>query len=278
MIRGPTPSASVRRRVTKPVLAGLLGCSITLYMFFSAGVDPWLWWSDYQERTKAPPLVQIRNPPAPGVVQPEPIGTDSSVSKSPRPLILSATRRGRNARDGTALIGISAGSPQTYKAGALLANGARVVEIYDDSIVLERDGRTVQLFVEGTEPPGYENYDDALIMVGGDKAAPVATADSRDELTDVMRISPVFAGDAVQALEVHANPSSDLFSKLGLQPGDQITTINGESVTDVSSSVGALRRLAHGEALQITVVRQGQLEPMSLDGLIITAAKSPTSN
>jgi hypothetical protein len=66
------------------------------------------------------------------VVLPVPIaprGTDSSVSPVPLPLILTATRPGRNPREGFADIGVDAKTPQTYAAGSLLANGARVAEI-----------------------------------------------------------------------------------------------------------------------------------------------------
>ena len=161
---------------------------------------------------------------------------------------------------------------------ALLANGARIAEIHEDSIVLERDGQTVQLFVEGREPADTAPADTLLLMVGGGDTAIAAVPDSRDELTDIMRVSPVFEGDAVRALEVHASANPALFSKLGLQAGDQITSVNGESVTDVSSSVVALRRITQGEALQITVLRQGQLEAMSLDGSIVTTAQRGTPN
>lgn len=277
MSRGPTPRASVRTRLASPVLASMLGCSIALYMLFAAGVDPWLWWSDYRDRARSPAVTQLTRPPTAGVVQPEPIGTDSSISPVPRRLVLKATNRGRNAREGTAAIGIHPGSPQIYRAGALLANGARITEIHEDSIVLERDGHTAQLFVDGKEPENYTAADSSLFDVGGETSAAIAVANSSDELTNVMRVTPVFEGDAVSALEVHANERSDAFGKLGLQPGDQITAVNGAPVTDVSSSVAALRRLTHGEALQVTVRRQGRVESISLDGLVITTPKNGSS-
>lgn len=119
-----------------PMLASLLGGAVALYMLYVSGLDPWLWWSDYVDRRKPPAVAEIRKAPTAGVVQPEPIGTDSSSSAAPQRLVHKATRRGRNARDGTAEIGIHAGSPQTYRAGALLANGARIADKHDDLVVL----------------------------------------------------------------------------------------------------------------------------------------------
>jgi len=274
----PARSGAARNRFANATLATMLGCSVALYALYVSGVDPWLWWSDYREGRQAQAPVQVRKPPAAGVVQPKPIGTDSSVSPVPQRLVLAATRRGRNASDGTASIGINAGSPQIYRAGALLANGARIVEIHEDSIIIERDGQNVRLFVEGSEPASSAVDDSALLSVGGQDLALAAAPDSRDELTDVMRVTPVFEGDAVRALEVHANERSDLFGRLGLQAGDQITSVNGEPVTDVFSSIAALRRLTQGEALLLTVVRQGQTETLSLDGAVVIASARESPN
>ena len=263
-----------RHRFASPILASILGCSVGLYMLTVSGVDPWLWWSDYLDRTRPPAVTPVRKPPATSVVQPNPIGTDSSLSPAPRRLLLQSTRRGRNARDGTAAIGVHAGSPQIYRAGALLANGARLTEVHEDWIVLERDGQTARLYVDGNEPADYVDEDSALFEVGGNVRAAAALPDSADALTDVMRVTPVFEGDAVRALEIHANERSDVFNRLGLQPGDRITSVNGVQVTDTASSIAALRRLTLGEALQVTVSRQDNLETLSLDGSIVTPARS----
>src|SRR4051794_33361966 len=85
---------------------------------------------------------------------PIPMGNDSSSSKTPLPLILTGTSPGRNAREGHAYIGVNKDSPQTYMAGALLVNGARLTEIYAQYVVLEKSGKSVRLYLldskEGT--------------------------------------------------------------------------------------------------------------------------------
>lgn len=132
----PARAALVSSRFVGPILASISGCSIVLYMLYAAGANPWLWWSAYRDRTTTASVAEVRRPPASGVVQPKPSGADSSVSQVSRRLILSATRRGRNAQNGTASIGVNAASPQTFRAGALLANGARIAEMDDDAVVL----------------------------------------------------------------------------------------------------------------------------------------------
>jgi len=116
------------------------------------------------------PAPASRPPTQPsGLAPPAPLGNDSSVSKVPLPLILAGTLPGRNAREGEALIGVNENSPQTYKAGALLINGARLVEIYPKYVVLEKDGRSARLYLQNTK--GSADANDAVLAVGGVPAA-----------------------------------------------------------------------------------------------------------
>lgn len=215
-------------------------------------------------------------PEAPlAVVQPRPLGTTSSVSPVPVTLHLVATRPGRNARDGYADIGVAVQSPQTYRAGALLANGARIEEIYTDYVVLVRDERHARLYVEGKAPADY--HPSALLaatvlQVGGAPAAATAVADSQESLTDVLRVTPVYEGETLTGLQVYGNDHSDVFQKMGLEPGDRIQSIDGAPVRDVAEAVGNLRHLTEGQSMTVIVERAGHRETLSLDGSIVWGA------
>lgn len=269
-----------KRRIATGMLTTLVSGGVCLLLLSAAGVDPWRWWLEYQSRSHNSSTLRDTRATPPGqvsVVQPEPVGTDSSVSKTRVPFILKAIRLGRNAREGYAELGVNPASPQTYRAGALLANGARIEEIYSEYIVLERDGQRVRLYVDGHAPPDHPSFDSALLMVGGADRPTPALPNSTDALTDYIRVTPVYRGEALQALEVYANERSDVFVKLGLEPGDRITAINGEALSDAASAIASLRRLTRGEALQITVQRRGRLETLSADGLIVTAARGAST-
>jgi hypothetical protein len=60
-------------------------------------------------------------------------------------LALFATEIGRNAYEGRVLLGSTRQTAGTYAAGALLASGYRVREIYPQFVVLERDGVRTRL-------------------------------------------------------------------------------------------------------------------------------------
>jgi membrane-associated protease RseP (regulator of RpoE activity) len=242
------------------------------------------WYEDLVRRLQ-PATRSVAPPPTPGarsgpigppvsVTPMRPEGNDSSVSPVPLPLTLVRTQRGRNSREGFAQIGVIAHSPQTYTAGALLANGARLAEIYDHYVVLERDGHTARLYLQGQEHGG-PGVARALLSVGGTAEATSSVAESRDELTDYLRPSPIFIGNELHGYALYAGRKASPFSQFGLQPGDVLTHINGTAVSDASDSLTALHRLIDGEALTVEVERQGIPQTLSLDGSSLTRA-APT--
>jgi len=237
-------------------------------------------WFDELERWLQPaPRVALPHPTArsgpigaPVTVTPmRPEGNDSSVSPVPLPLILVRTHRGRNNREGFAEIGVRARSPQTYTAGALLANGARLTEIYDHYVVLEREARSARLYVQGEAQPDGKRARE-LLTVGGTPEPAAAVADSQDALTEYLRPSPVFAGRELHGYAIYAGRKAEPFSQLGLEPGDVLTRINGTPVSESSDSLGTLHTLMEGEALAVEVERQGIRRTLSLDGSILAHA------
>lgn len=208
-------------------------------------------------------------------VPPEPVGTESSIAVLPALLLLKATRPGRYAREGHANLGVNPASPQTHGAGAILANGARIEEIHSDHVVLARDGQRVRLYVGGHSPADSPPSGSDLVMVGGADPPATALPSSTDELTDHIRVASVYREDAIPALEVYSTHRSNVIAALELEPGDRITGIDGEAITDSSAAIASLRRPTQGAALQVTVERSGRSQTLSLNGLILTAAQTP---
>jgi len=238
-----------------------------------AGYSPVEWWKNRFTEQQA--SESMRTPPAPNrgtvsVVQPQPLGTDASASEVPLPLILTATRPGRNTREGYADIGVNALSPQTYKAGAILANGAHVEEIYSDYVVLAREGLRTRLYVLGHAPPaGAQSTVVSLVTVGGTAPIRPAVADSTDTLSEFLRVSPVFEGDRFRALELYPSAEPNVFVRLGLEPGDRVTAVDGVVPKDSKEAIEELRRLSEGASLSVTIERGGKSQTLSLDGSLL---------
>lgn len=225
-----------------------------------------------------PPAARLPVGPPITITPMRPQGNDSSVSPVPQPLILVRTQVGRNSREGFAQIGVNARSPQTYAAGALLANGARLTEIYDRYVVLEKAGRKARLYLQG-EPqnapvPGGSTAV-SLLTVGGTASVVLAQDNSQERLTDYLRPSPVFAAGKLHGYALYAGRKAGVaFAQLGLQPGDVVTQINGSPVSSTADSLASLRTLAEGAALSVVIERAGVSQNLSLDGSVLTQAIS----
>jgi len=202
-----------------------------------------------------------------------PKGNDSSISPKSLELLLVRTKPGRTSHEGAAQIGVVRESPQTYAAGALLENGARLVEIYSDYVVLWKDGRTARLYLSGR--PFFGGSGDATLLVvgGADKPMTPARITSREALTDYVRPSPVYDGDSLVGYQVYSGAKAGPFAQLGLQPGDLIATLGGTPLNEVNTAWAVFRTLMDGAVLEAVVKRHGETVDMTLDGSILTRAE-----
>lgn len=177
---------------------------------------------------------------------------------------------GRNAREGTAFIGIDAESPQTYSAGALLANGARLTEIHRDHVVLTRGEESAKLYLQSVQSTAISALS-ALVQVGGVTSGGSPPPVSHDVVTDYIRPSPVFDGDQIKGYQVYPGKRGGVFSQLGLKGGDVITAINDAPFADAMQAMDLFQQLAKGTALVATIQREGVTSRLSLDGQLIVA-------
>jgi PDZ domain len=274
----PFRISNTRRFLSRVLVTGI--AALVVIAANSAGPR---WYEDLlrwlQAPSSAPSKIAANSrPPGPpvGVTPMRPEGIDSSVSPVPLPLILVRTQRGRNSREGFAQIGVRANSPQTYIAGALLANGARLTEIYDHYVVLEHEGHSVRLYLRG-EVQAESGSGQGLLTVGGTTDKPASVEGSEDNLTAYLRPSPVFVGNQLHGFVLFPGHQSAPFSHLGLQPGDVLTRINGSPISEASDALSALHGLMDGNVVSVDVEREGVSQSLSLDGSILTRAVSAES-
>jgi general secretion pathway protein C len=199
------------------------------------------------------------------------LGTDASISPVPAPLILVHTMPGRNAREGSAQLGTNRENPQTYVAGALLLNGAELAEIHQDYVVLQRGKQSVRLYVSKEGSPSGDANSSALLYEGGTANVPPPRVTSVETVTNYVRPTPVFEGALIRGYQVFPGERAAVFSQLGLQSGDVVTTLDGLVLNDAQNMVQAFRELASGSRMAATVIRAGQTLDVSLDGSLILA-------
>jgi len=199
-------------------------------------------------------------------------GTDSSTATTPLPLYLVATTPGRNKHEGIARIGTSLENPQTYAGGALLANGARLSEIHSDHIVLSRAGVSAELYIHGQGSQSRQRKSgNELLTIGPQATAAPVPEQIGEGLTDYVRPSPVYDGETLRGYEVYPGPRSGVFARLGFQPGDVVTSINGAPLNEPSQAMELLRQIMRGVAVAATVERKSIARRITVDGALISA-------
>lgn len=268
------------------VVAG--GAAFGFLLLWNAGVtmqDIRAWFHHKPQSAGAARAAVIPQPPTVASLHnAQPVGrmgTDSSASKTPLRLLLVRTEPGQNSHSGRAILGVDRDHPQTYLAGAILENGARIDEIYRDHVMLVKGGQHTPLYIDhqvASEPAARKQS--ALLMVGGASPEPPHPRDREDLVTDFVRPVPVYRSGAIAGFQVYPGRRSAPFNQWGLKAGDVITDLNGQPLTDPDQVLQILQGLLEGEALQATVQREGGTPlSISLDGADVqrvrTASNSP---
>ena len=190
---------------------------------------------------------------------------DGAVSSAGAPAVSSNVRlKGVFAVDGrtlSAAVVNSGGKDQTVRLKQELSPGVKLVEVQPEFIVISRNGVRERIDLDrfmAAPRPGATSGQPAVTSFRLNVASTGANAFSlsRQELNTVLqdprqmnflgRIGPAPAGGA----RVEEAPSGSLSQKLGLQPGDIITAINGQPI----NSPGDLARV-YGQFNSLTSIR-----------------------
>jgi general secretion pathway protein C len=210
-------------------------------------------------------------------VKPEDVSLEVPVESLPE-TTLNLVLRGvvassRAGEDSGAIIGAPGGVDSFYPVNARLPGGATLKEVYPDRVVLERAGRleTLRLPKESLD--------------NGSSAAPARTAAARQpaparspaqltesrslreyrdialsnpqQLGDVVNISPRSEDGRFLGYEVRPGRDPGLLDRVGLVPGDVVTSINGIALDTPARALSVLRSLQGADQVRIDFQRDG---------------------
>lgn len=276
-----------RHRLLTRALSFVGAAVVAMATLWSAGLPPskWLqlasWWeSSTPQSTPTATRPQDAAMPGAAVVSAAQVADKAAVeiaSTIPAPLYLVATAPGRNSREGTAQIGTNPENPQTFTAGAILANGARLREIYAERVVLERGTETLTLYTSGKSSGALRDRSkgtEHLAIIGGAAAPAKVESPPERRLTDVVRSMPLYQDETLVGLRIVPGREAGLFAQLGLQTDDVITALEGAPIADASSATDLLRTLTDGAVINVTIRRGANTKIIALDGSLITAAQT----
>lgn len=216
----------------------------------------------------------------PAEVQPGQVAVESLPETTLNLVLRGVMAASRPGEDSGAIIGAPNGVESFYTVGARLPGGATLKEVYPDRVVLERSGRleTLRLPKEPLDAPAAAQARRSPPVARAPAVAPVQTQvqerslrEYRDlalsnpqELAGMVNIAPRSEGGRVIGYEVQPGQDAGLLNRLGLMPGDVVTSINGISLDNPARAISVLRTLSGAEQVTVDVQRGGVPQSLSV--------------
>ncbi len=182
-------------------------------------------------------------------------------------LVLSGTMALADPSAGFAIIGDSAVNAKFFRVGATINGVARLHSVYTDRVVIERNGTLETLVLPKGQPgmaappvahgltPMPANFNDNLRRL----------ANNPDLLNNLLRAQPVFANGTFKGFRIYPGRDRQQFVKMGLQPGDLVTTVNGTALDDPNRANEILNTIASSTNAVVVVERNGTQQQINLD-------------
>lgn len=193
----------------------------------------------------------------------------SSAPPTSMPLVLAGVIADPNPQRGFAIIGESAAAAKLRVVGDALPGGARLHAIYRDRVIIERGGTLESLSLPRQVAPGALPLA-AAPLAGGEAGAAVERVRQivqRDPglIGDLMRPTKVFDKGQLRGYRVYPGRNPAAFSRLGLRPGDLITSINGTPLDDASRGDEVMRTMGSAAEVRVGLIRNGRPSELTLN-------------
>jgi len=186
-------------------------------------------------------------------------------------LVLAGIMAVDDPQKGYAIVGESAAAAKVRGVGALLPGGVKLNAVYPDRVILEREGRLETLSLPRQTPnQGPIPRAAAPPNAGFAENLRQLAQNNPSAFGEVLRPQPVFANGAQRGYRVYPGRDRLQFAKLGLQPGDLVTAINGTSLDDPARGMEILNSMASSASVNVTVERNGQAQQLTLNTAQIT--------
>lgn len=202
-------------------------------------------------------------------VDPAAASNAADAPKTQLNLVLAGTIAVDDPAKGMALIGPTAVNAKVYSVGESVDGGVRLHEVYADRAILDRGGQLEALYLprqmSGSAPPPRPMTPPPSQGAALANRVRQMVAQDAGTITDVMRPQPVFADGKQRGFRVYPGRKREQFSRLGLQPGDLITAINGTPLDDPARGMEVFRTMGSASQVSVTLERGGQKQELVLD-------------
>lgn len=194
----------------------------------------------------------------------------NNLPKSQTSLVLSGTMALEDPEAGFAIVGENTANAKFYRVGAVINGVARLHSVYPERVIIERNG-ALETLVLPRGIPSNAPMPMARNMAPAPNANPVGenlrrlAANNPSALGELLRAQPVFSNGVQKGYRVYPGRDRQQFVRLGLQPGDLVTSVNGSTLDDPNRSSEILNTLTASSTAQITIERNGTNQQLTLD-------------
>jgi general secretion pathway protein C len=178
---------------------------------------------------------------------------------------------------GAAIIGTSGNKQKYYKVGTTVMNGVKLQGVFDDRVVLLRNGQSEILRFPKVSNRGGAGVSSARPRSSqNSNASQRVSAASLSEYKEVfqkeplkifehVRFVPVRSRDGLKGYRVLPQKNRKLYNKLGIRPSDLVTSVNGINLTNDKEAMKLIQMIKEATSVQVEIVRNGQPQSLSFN-------------
>jgi general secretion pathway protein C len=188
------------------------------------------------------------------------------------------------AEKGEAIIGTSGNVQKYYKVGNAVMSGVTLQAVFEDRVVLLRNGRSEVLrFPKVSQPRSLTSTSKASSRQSSSPRrgfGPSVTASDanrnlkkysdllRDEplkVFEYIRFVPVKSRDGMKGYRILPQKNRELYNQLGVRPSDLVTSVNGIPLSNDKEAMKLIDQLKDSQSIQVEIVRNGRPKTLNFD-------------
>jgi general secretion pathway protein C len=235
-----------------------------------------------RSRVAPPPAMNVMPAPAPldvaslvnahlfGSAEVQATGDAANAPPSSMPLVVVGLLATEDPEKGMAIIGENSQAAKVVSVGQQVPGGAQLHSVYADRAIIDRSGMLESVFLprrtEGSSlpppppPPVATNSNEAMV-----ERMRRLVNDDPGMISQVIRPQPVFAGGKMRGFRVYPGANRQAFARMGLRPGDLVTSINGTPLDDRDRAQEIFSTLSSSADARVSVTRNGRQQDLVLN-------------
>jgi general secretion pathway protein C len=195
--------------------------------------------------------------------------TADSAAITALPLQLFGVRSNAATGGGSAIIAGEDGVQNSIGVGEEIQPGVRLVGVFFDHVMIERNGARELLYLDQATSPAAPASPATPPGTDADAPAPPAASPPAAPLNPAsvragVAFAPRSAGNRITGITVSPQGDGSTFSALGLRQGDVIRTINGRPIASAGDIAAFQSQLQPGARLSIEVERGADVAPIAI--------------